>query len=186
MDSFELCDVAKIFAIVALIGGWKFVSRRLPGYYGKAVDGSVEIVPTAGMWLSAIVLPVISFSLIALLSLTLYRVPTMPSLIMIPAAILWAAAFAMGISAIKKVAAVRKHRIRYDSWGLSYRPARGKNRAELSFSEIDRIETRLFGPSRLHSGAIAIPFTDDEGGGRQLAQLIEQDLISRGTDRASG
>ena len=66
MDFLELRHVATAIGVAALFIGWNLISRRLPGHYGKAVDGAVEIVPTVGMWLSAVLLPIGSLALLAL------------------------------------------------------------------------------------------------------------------------
>ncbi|MBX7513302.1 hypothetical protein K3179_01940 [Qipengyuania sp. GH38] len=184
MDLFELRHVATVFGVAAIMIGWNLISRRLPGHYGKAVDGAVEIVPTVGMWLSAVLMPIGSLALLALGAVVLYGLPEYRSPIVIVAMLMWACSFAFGLSSIAKIIAVRRHRIRYDSFGLSYIPSRGGKRTYLAFDDVDRVEIRWLGADRIRSGEIAIPFAEDAGGSRQLASLLDQRLLSREMDRA--
>ena len=184
MDFLELRHVATAIGVAALFIGWNLISRRLPGHYGKAVDGAVEIVPTVGMWLSAVLLPIGSLALLALGAVVLYGLPEYRSPIVAVAMLLWAGGFASGLSSTAKIVAVRRHRIRYDSFGLSYVPSQGGERTYLAFDDVDSIEFRWLGVDRIRSGEIAIPFTEDAGGSRQLASLLEQRFLSREMDRA--
>ena len=184
MDLFELRHVATIFGVAAIAIGWNLISRRLPGQYGKAVDGAVEIVPTVGMWLSAVLMPIGSLALLALGAVVLYGLPEYRSPIVAVAMLLWAGGFASGLSSTAKIVAVRRHRIRYDSFGLSYVPSQGGERTYLALDDVDSIEFRWLGVDRIRSGEIAIPFTEDAGGSRQLAGLLDQRFLNREMDRA--
>ena len=184
MDFFELRHVATVFGVAAIAIGWNLISRRLPGHHGEAVDGAVEIVPTVGMWLSAVLMPIGSLVLLALGAVVLFRLPDYRVPIVIVAMLMWACSFAFGLSSIAKIIAVRRHRIRYDSFGLSYVPSRGGERTYLAFDDVEGVEARWLGADRIRSGEIAIPFAEDAGGSRQLASILDQRFLSREMDRA--
>ncbi len=159
--------------VAALMLAYGRVKHRLPFAHGKAVEGKVEITPTLGHWLWAVLGVLAGLAMTAVGASVAILIPAdrpMFLLLLLFGALTLAHA---GLGA-RNLIDLRARQIRYDMEQISYTLRGRRRRRRRDLAEVRAVREPWLGRDQLRFDDDRLSIPADAGGYRQMRQRIRE------------